>query len=450
MIGALVAVASCLCAANPEPAPARFCAAPADCGAQGVCLGGLCRQGADRATVTTLYRVAITPPLVVSQAPWLRTLAAELAAQIRADLQWSGLYDVVPPEQLPTHWRAEGVSPSETQRLAWQLAGVWRVIKIGVRPGRDPHTAIASVRVVEAESFGVLDVPGGQVTILPGAVRRAAADFVNALIAADTGLPGVVGTQLAASVEVKPGVKEIGVLDLDGGGLTFITANGNLNLDPAWAPGGRVGYMSYRRSNADWMVEGRPLSSRPGMNAVGAWSPDGRYLALSISAGDHTDIVILTAATGEEYARLTAHPSVNTSPTWAPDGKRLAFVSDRAGTPQVWIVRLDSGELSRLTGGYTGSPDWSPLGESLAYAQMAGSTFVIMRHDFDHGRTVRLTPPTVSSESPFFSPDGRYIVFVRREGQGPRRLWLMDADGSRARPLTLRYPQQMFSPSWRR
>ena len=65
------------------------------------------------------------------------------------------------------------------------------------------------------------------------------------------------------------------VVGVDGERLTMLTANKSLNLDPAWDGSGRVGYMSYRSGNADWVVEGAIVSGRPGMNAAGAWSRDG-------------------------------------------------------------------------------------------------------------------------------------------------------------------------------
>lgn len=436
-------------ALTPPSAQPAFCVTPADCGASGACVAGLCRSGAARALVRPLYALAVPPVFALADDARTQRAARALTDQLRADLAWSGFYTVLEEEHLPGAWAREGMSPAETQRTTWQMARVARVVHASVRPGRDEGALRVAVRVFEVERFGTAALPFDELTVRPGGLRAASAEIANALVAVDTGIPGVAGARLAVSAEVRRGVKEIATLGADGAGLAFVTRNGSLNLDPAWGPGGSVGYMSYRSGNADWVVDGRTFSARRGMNAVGAWSPDGGTLALSISEGENTDIYLLDGRTGAELSRLTDHPAVDTSPTWAPDGGRIAFVSDRAGSPNVWTVDLRTGDLKRLTGGYTTTPSWAPQGHSLVYAQMVGAGFVLMLRDLDTGATQRLTPGGASSESPAWSPCGRYIAFVRREGDA-RRLWIMDSDGARQRPLASTIPYPLYAPTWRR
>src|SRR5437868_3846546 len=47
---------------------------------------------------------------------------------------------------------------------------------------------------------------------------------------------------------------------------------------------------------------------------------------------------------GSAPRQLTAGTSRDDYPRWAPDGQRLAFVSDRSGTPQVFVIHRDGGE----------------------------------------------------------------------------------------------------------
>ncbi len=449
MTGAVFAALALAQAAAAAPPP--FCEVPADCGEGGVCLSGLCRVGSERSLVTPQYTLGVPDAVVTTNDGWLRAEADRLVAQLRQDLAWTGLYGVLPPDRRPPGWSEEGASPSEVRRVAWQLAGAWRVLQVSARPDVEAGSYRARLRLVELERDRVIDLPGGDVLVRAGGTRRAAATWVNQLVAYDTGLPGAVGTRLVAAVETRPGVKEIGVLDADGQALSLVTENGSLNLSPAWGPGGRIGYMSYRSGNADWVVDGEPVSTRPGLNAAGAWSPDGQWLAISLTDGGNSDLYVLYGDTGEEHVRLTDHPAVDTSPAWSPDGRRIAFVSDRTGSPQIYVATLDSPELQRVTqGGYTTSPDWSPNGQTLVYAlQIGGGAFALMRHDLDTGRTVRISPQGGSAESPTFSPDGRYIAFVRKDPGRPAQLWVMDADGSRARPLATSH-LALFSPDWQR
>ena len=428
----------------------RPCEQPADCMADSVCVAGTCRTGSASSVIEKLYPLAVPPPIILDGESDIREAAEGFVSQLRAALEWSGFYSMLSIERMPFTYRVEGGSPSETRRLLWQKAGAFRVLRVVVRPGTERGEIRALVRLIDVEDFNWIALAPTELTIKPGESRAMAAACANRMVALDTGIPGVAGSRVAASIEVSPGVKEVGFVEVDGGAVTMLTSNKSLNLDPAWDGRGRVGYMSYGRGNADWIVEGSVFSGRPGMNAAGAWSRDGKYLALSVTEGANSDIVILDGKNGTEQVRVTEHPGVDTSPTWSPDGKQLAFVSDRSGSPQVWIVTLATGDLRRLThSGYNAAPDWSPNGQSLVYGQLIGSKFVIKRHDFDLGRTISLTSTDVSSENASFSADGRYVVFSRRGKDRKPSLWVMYADGTNQRTLTST-PLPMFSPAWHR
>jgi len=75
------------------------------------------------------------------------------------------------------------------------------------------------------------------------------------------------------------------------------------------------------------------------------------------------------------------------SPSFSPDGKRLAFVSDRTGTPQVWVTPLDGGPSAQVTNGAdpVSRVIWSPDGAwlSLSFAPGGGmnTQIAIVRPD---------------------------------------------------------------------
>ena len=118
---------------------------------------------------------------------------------------------------------------------------------------------------------------------------------------------------------------------------------------------------------------------------------------------------------GEILRRLTRHKSIDISPTWSPDGKQIAFVSDREGSPQLWVMNADGSNKRRLTyqGKYNQSPDWSPKGDLIAYTSRDENfVFDIFTVDpKDPTQVRRLTQNQGNNEEPLFSPDGRHIVF---------------------------------------
>jgi len=83
-------------------------------------------------------------------------------------------------------------------------------------------------------------------------------------------------------------------------------------------------------------------------------SPDGRQVVFAVRSTDlaanrgRTDLW-LVAADGTGLRQLTRGQEAEASPRWSPDGKAIYFLSSRAGTGQVWRLRMDGGEAERVT-----------------------------------------------------------------------------------------------------
>lgn len=71
----------------------------------------------------------------------------------------------------------------------------------------------------------------------------------------------------------------------------------------------------------------------------------------------------------DELTQLTDDRFAEATPVYAPDGKYIAYVSDRKGSPQLWLHNLTDGTQRLLDPNITGvsHPSWSPDGTQLAY-----------------------------------------------------------------------------------
>ncbi|MGQ0538117.1 MAG: hypothetical protein ACT4R6_04155 [Gemmatimonadaceae bacterium] len=88
------------------------------------------------------------------------------------------------------------------------------------------------------------------------------------------------------------------------------------------------------------------------------WSPDGKTIAFATDRGPDTDLEILKfglwqiATLDLASMRIDVLPGqegLNLNPMWAPDGKSIAFISDRSGTPNVFLYDVDAREHFQLT-----------------------------------------------------------------------------------------------------
>ncbi|HET9191679.1 MAG TPA: protein kinase [Vicinamibacterales bacterium] len=158
-------------------------------------------------------------------------------------------------------------------------------------------------------------------------------------------------------------------------------------------------------------------------------SPDGRYVAYDFvePSSGLRDIDIWTVGI-DGAAPLIRGISSDRSPMWTSDGKYVLFISSRSGTNALWAQRVQNG---RSVGApILVDPD---VGNVLLLGTTdTGALFVrrsiggrdVHMADTDP-QTVSLTsqPRRVSNrsvgtaESPAWSPDGRYIAYLRREDE---------------------------------
>lgn len=71
------------------------------------------------------------------------------------------------------------------------------------------------------------------------------------------------------------------------------------------------------------------------------WSPDGRHLVFVARPRDGKSRLLIWDAVRDSVAQLTDGSSVCDMPAFSPDGRYIAFVSDRTGTPDIWLMRRD-------------------------------------------------------------------------------------------------------------
>jgi len=129
----------------------------------------------------------------------------------------------------------------------------------------------------------------------------------------------------------------------------------------------------------------------------------------------------------------------------------MAFVSDRQGFPNVFVMNSDGTDQSPLPvpGNYNTGPDWSPDGTTIVYQSRGeNSRFSIWTFNVDTGAIRRISRDRYNNEEPSWSADGRFIVYTSSRN-GRKQLFIMNADGSGARPV-FSDDSEYFTPAWER
>lgn len=107
-----------------------------------------------------------------------------------------------------------------------------------------------------------------------------------------------------------------------------------------------------------------------------AMAPDGEAIVFEVRAADweenRFDTELWIARSGQESRPLTRTGRRGSrGARWSPDGRHLAFVSDREGTPQLFVLPVGGGEAFPLTSVEEGvkSVRWSPNGTHIAFTR---------------------------------------------------------------------------------
>ena len=256
--------------------------------------------------------------------------------------------------------------------------------------------------------------------------------WVNRMVEHFTGRPGLLGTRFTCVRKDGWGKKEVMVFDFGHDAGRRITRDGSLAVLPAWTPDGRVAYTSFKSGQALIYIDGiaPPFADYPPMATGIHWSPDGSTAVLTLNVDENPEIYMLEGASGARMARLTWHDAIDTTPRFSPSGEVFAFVSDRSGSPQIYLMDPNGFNKRRLTvaGVYNTSPAWHPNGRYIAYTARRGG-FQIDVMDLETHAVRRLTRGPGDHEEPSFSQDGRYIIYTRALGKR-KDLYIMNADGS--------------------
>jgi serine/threonine protein kinase len=193
------------------------------------------------------------------------------------------------------------------------------------------------------------------------------------------------------------------------------------DVSPVWSPDGtRIAFSSQRGSRFEIYVRAvdsvdeRRLSSPPGDKFVEHWSPDGRYLTVTVLKSG----LWLAPLDRNEAPRLLR--ASDTAETWqsefSPDGRWLAYMSEESGTREVYVEPFPpTGARWQVSTRGGAEPHWRRTGE-LLYLD-ASSTLTAVRVTGPGWKTSAPQPlfplavPDLGGRSDYcVSPDGRFLI----------------------------------------
>ncbi len=175
------------------------------------------------------------------------------------------------------------------------------------------------------------------------------------------------------------------------------------------------------------------------------WSPDGNWIAYVSDKTGSPEIWLWSAPNGRDIQLTNLSARINAF-RWSPDGKWIAFSGDRYGNYDIWKASVPGGGVQRLTSGeqYEVFPTWTPNGKKILYVELSESW---ADHDVMAITSDGEAPRLVVRDQDFFdyrageyfgyptvSPDGTTVLF-RSHRSGWLNYWKVPVAGGDPTPI---------------
>jgi tol-pal system beta propeller repeat protein TolB len=302
-------------------------------------------------------------------------------------------------------------------------------------------------------------------------ISRKSAQVSNLMLKQLFGIKGSLGSPIIYSANDKSEtqVKTLFLKYHGDDGLKQLTFNLFSNYGASWHPNGKtILYTAITARGTRVFMQGfRPLRVKSvevffdeGTGSAAEWGSTGRVFISKYVNRSNTDIYeyyldgekIYGMPTPKlrESDRITKNSAIETEPALSPDGRYLALISDRTGSPQVYVRDMQRKKMNRITetGKYNVSPSWSPDGKFIAYASKREGVSSIYRIDPKSKEENRVTPKGMNAESPTWSPDGSMIAFSGKKGGDWKIYYSLSSGGEAVRLTNSKSGLQETMPSW--
>ena len=175
------------------------------------------------------------------------------------------------------------------------------------------------------------------------------------------------------------------------------------------------------------------------------WSPDGKWIAyFSDESGEQQLVLRSTADRGVRRIDIEPKPSFYGELQWSPDSKKLVFSNSHL---TLFTFDLDTNSVRRIDnaryddGEFSFQPFWSPDSRWLAYLKLeVNRVRLLTLHSLVSGKSHVVTSAHLDAQSPVFDNSGKYLYFL-----GSNRTGLVQSQGMSGFPFRGQVTRNLYA-----
>ncbi|MBN1885238.1 MAG: PD40 domain-containing protein [Candidatus Krumholzibacteriota bacterium] len=154
-----------------------------------------------------------------------------------------------------------------------------------------------------------------------------------------------------------------------------------------------------------------------------AWSPDGKWIAYVSDRTGDDEVYLIDQMGREPEKKLTSSGHFKTGLQWSPESDRLLYgTEDNA----LYMLDIDGGSpvlINRNEHRDIQTYHWSPDGKWIAYDfARRNRARDIWFYNVKTGKHHQVTTHLADDTEPYFTPDGKYLLFITERMRGGRAL----------------------------
>lgn len=394
----------------------------------------------------------------------------QLEQVLNFDLNHNGMTFTTRHTSERDHLSNSGDFSNPGDASAWKALNVYYVLKILIKNKQ------ISARMLSVNGNNERAVEGLSLTGDLSADRRQMHRLADMLHKALFDREGVATTRVLYTIKTldknKQPVAEVWEADYDGANLRQITHENSFCVTPTYIPpksgfsSGSIMYVSYKSGQSKIYQAnlkegaGRRFSLLKGNQLMPSISRQRDKVAFICDYTGNPDLFLQhfdpeKGPVGKPQQIFATHQATQGTPSFSPDGQQIAFVSNKDGTPRIYVMTIPSpgtsfrdikANLISKTNRENSAPAWSPDGSKLAYCAANGGTRQIWIYDFNTKQERQITQGGGNKENPTWAPNSLHLLF-NSTGADSNEIYLINLNQPEAVKITNGPGDKRF-PAW--